>query len=227
MFYFLIGSCLGSFFCVVAQRVPLKQSFLFSRSRCDHCQQSLRSWELIPIVSSLLLRFRCQRCGQSFSRVIWLAELVYGGIFYYCWLQSAFSDQLIAWIWLTTVFLLSLTDLFYLTVEPKFLYPGHALLWGICLYLQLPFYWETLGITLMLAVFFWLYLHYSMGLGDLLLLICWAPWLSPQEFSQLLLTASLLALMAFALHWFIQRERIKQLPFVPFLSVALFLVYFL
>lgn len=226
MFIFLIGSIFGSFLCVMAQRVPLKQSFVFSRSKCDHCQQALRFWEMIPIFSSLFLRFRCRRCGQRFSRLLFLSEIIYGGILTFCWLQPTRIEQGIALIWLTTLFLLSLTDLFYLTVEPKILYIGHGLLWGVCFYTQQPFYWETIGMLLFIGFIYLAYLKNSMGLGDLLLLTCWAPWLTPSDFSLMLLTASILALMVFG-GCFLLKRSLKQLPFVPFLSLGVFLVYFL
>ncbi len=227
MIYFLLGSCLGSFLCVVAQRVPLQQDFIFSRSKCDSCQKVLRPWEMIPLFSCLLLKFRCQRCGGKIPAAFWLAELIYGGLFYFCWLQPTLKEKLIALLWLTTVFLLSLTDWFYFIVEPKILYPLHALLWGMMLYFKQPFYWTTVGTVVLLAAVLLVTLKDSMGLGDWLLLGLWAPWLSPLEFSQLLFAASSCALVFFGLYFLIQKKRLQRLPFVPFLSLGLLLVYFI
>lgn len=227
MFCFFIGSCFGSLLCVIAQRVPLKKDFITTRSQCDHCNNTLRFWELIPIFSYLFLGFRCQRCGRRIPVITWLIEIIYGGIFYFCWVQPTSSMQLIAFLWLTTATLLSLTDYFYFLVEPKILYPLHLLLWSIMFYFHQPFYLSTLSLLMILGVFFWFSLRDSMGMGDWLLLGLWVPWLTIEQFSLLLFVASVSALGVFFVNYFLQKTHFQRLPFVPFLSLGLFVAYFL
>ena len=223
MLVFFIGSCFGSFFCLVAQRLPLKKSFLYSRSICDNCQQSLRFWEMIPLFSSLYLRFRCGRCHQPFSKLLWVAEMTYGLLTFYCWQYLTGHEQILAFTWLTILFILSLTDLFYYLVEPKILYLGHGCIWLLNFYTQQPFYYSTILLFLLLALCYLSYLKDKMGLGDLILLGCWAPWLTPVEFSSLLLLASLLGLLVLLITQRINRP----LPFVPFLSISFTIIYFI
>lgn len=71
---FIVGSCLGSFLNVVILRF-LSHQPLTGRSRCWQCQQQLRWWELIPIVSFLALRGHCHRCQQP---IAWQYPLVEG-----------------------------------------------------------------------------------------------------------------------------------------------------
>lgn len=227
MIYFLLGSCLGSFLCVVAQRLPLKQDFIFSRSCCDHCRKTLRFWELIPIISGLFLCFHCKRCGKRISFISWLVEIIYGGIFYFCCTQSSTFMQFIALVWLTAATLLSLTDYFYFLVEPKILYPLHLLLWGGMFYFHQPFYVSTFLLLVILGIFFWFSLRDSMGMGDWLLLAFWVPWLTLEQFSLLLFVASLSALIVFLGNYLFRKQPPQRLPFVPFLSLGLFVAYFL
>ena len=36
--YFIIGCCIGSFLCLVAQRLPQGHSIIYPRSHCVNCQ---------------------------------------------------------------------------------------------------------------------------------------------------------------------------------------------
>lgn len=39
--YFIIGCCIGSFLCLVAQRLPQGHSIIYPRSHCVNCQHVL------------------------------------------------------------------------------------------------------------------------------------------------------------------------------------------
>ncbi|MFP4482365.1 MAG: prepilin peptidase [Thermovirgaceae bacterium] len=71
-----LGACMGSFLNVVALRTVHEHSWWGSeRSRCDECGTPLSGFDLIPIVSFLLLRGRCRHCGKPFSAGYFLVEL--------------------------------------------------------------------------------------------------------------------------------------------------------
>ena len=79
-YFFTIGTCFASFLGLVIDRFP-NQSILAPRSHCDHCQHVLGVWDLIPIISQLLHRFRCRYCHQTYP-------------FWYCLLRSGWPDLL-------------------------------------------------------------------------------------------------------------------------------------
>ena len=58
----LIGAILGSFIATLVLRWPAGRSLL-GRSRCDGCDRPLGALDLVPLLSALLLRGRCRRCG--------------------------------------------------------------------------------------------------------------------------------------------------------------------
>ena len=60
---FLPGLALGSFLGVVAARVPLRRSIVSPGSACMACDTQIRWYDNVPVVSYLLLRGRCRRCG--------------------------------------------------------------------------------------------------------------------------------------------------------------------
>lgn len=71
----LVGSCLG----LVADRLPAGERVVAGRSRCDSCRLPLRPFELVPVVSWLVLRGRCRTCRgrvPATSTVVELATAV-------------------------------------------------------------------------------------------------------------------------------------------------------
>lgn len=71
----IIGLILGSFFLVVATRMPNEESVVFSRSHCDNCKHILKWYELIPIVSYIVQRGKCKKCGTKISILAPLCEV--------------------------------------------------------------------------------------------------------------------------------------------------------
>lgn len=62
----VLGSVLGSFFNVVIDRVPRKESIVFPASHCSSCGVKIPPWLNIPIVSYIRLKGKCRSCGAKF-----------------------------------------------------------------------------------------------------------------------------------------------------------------
>ena len=60
---FVPGLAIGSFLGVVAARVPLRRSVVHPGSACMSCEAPIRWYDNVPVVSYLVLRGRCRRCG--------------------------------------------------------------------------------------------------------------------------------------------------------------------
>lgn len=78
--FFIIGCAVGSFLNVVIDRVSAGQSIL-GRSYCDHCRATLKTIDLIPIVSFVGLGGRCRYCRRPISWQYPLVEAVVGILF--------------------------------------------------------------------------------------------------------------------------------------------------
>jgi leader peptidase (prepilin peptidase)/N-methyltransferase len=61
---FIIGACLGSFGTMLAYRLPRDMSILLPRSHCPSCKKSLKSRDLVPLLSYLCGKGRCRYCGR-------------------------------------------------------------------------------------------------------------------------------------------------------------------
>lgn len=82
---FVLGTALGSFLNVLADRYDpdrflLKGSSWRGRSRCPHCARVLGVFDLIPLVSFLVLSGRCRTCGAKLSPQYPIAEFLAGAI---------------------------------------------------------------------------------------------------------------------------------------------------
>ena len=75
-FLVIVGACIGSFINVVISRLPTKGAFLASkRSRCLKCDNTIEPYDMIPIISWLILRGRCRKCNVKISIQYPLVEL--------------------------------------------------------------------------------------------------------------------------------------------------------
>ena len=210
-YFFTIGTCIASFLGLVVDRF-LNQSILAPRSHCDHCQHVLGVWDLIPIISQLLHRFRCHYCHQTYPFWYCLFE-VWSGLLFLAYANGSLSlPQLLT---LLGVAVLAIYDLRFME------YP--LVIW-CCLH-ALVFFLS--GSNLLMLVFLLLaigahFFFIGMGAGDFLLLATFSLSFSSTKILFLIQIASLLGILVFAL----KKER-DRIPFVPclFLSYHALLLY--
>lgn len=72
------GAVVGSFLNVVIARLPAGQSVVRPRSRCPRCLTPIAWYDNVPVLSWLVLRARCRRCGAPISVRYPLVELAGG-----------------------------------------------------------------------------------------------------------------------------------------------------
>ena len=81
VFAFFIGTAVGSFVNVVADRLPAGQSLVRPGSHCPVCDTHLRAFDLVPVLSYVWLRARCRYCGAAIPRRLPLVEAGTGLLF--------------------------------------------------------------------------------------------------------------------------------------------------
>jgi leader peptidase (prepilin peptidase)/N-methyltransferase len=63
----LLGLVTGSYLNVVIHRLPRGESTVLPRSHCPWCGGGIRARDNLPVLSYLLLKGRCRRCGAPIS----------------------------------------------------------------------------------------------------------------------------------------------------------------
>ena len=210
-YFFTIGTCIASFLGLVVDRFP-NQSILAPRSHCDHCQHILGVWDLIPIISQLLHRFRCRYCHQTYPFWYCLFE-VWSGLLFLAYANGSLSLPHL--LTLLGVAILAIYDLRFME------YP--LVIW-CCLHALVLF---LSGGNLLMLVFLLLaigahFFFIGIGAGDFLLLATFSLSFSSTQILILIQIASILGILVFAL----KKER-DRIPFVPclFLSYHALLLY--
>ncbi len=73
---FVLGAIMGSFYLVLATRLPKGEDVVKTRSRCDNCKKVLKWYNLIPLLSYIFQRGKCQCCGSKISSEHFIVELI-------------------------------------------------------------------------------------------------------------------------------------------------------
>ncbi|MBM7691929.1 leader peptidase (prepilin peptidase)/N-methyltransferase [Peribacillus deserti] len=122
VYFFTIGSVLGSFYNVAGLRIPLKKSIVKPRSQCPFCTKTLGPHELIPVVSYLLQRGKCRRCGSTIHYKYPLIELTTGALFAYCFYKWGFNYELfVALTFVSLLVIILVSDITYMVIPDKVL----------------------------------------------------------------------------------------------------------
>lgn len=114
IYFFVAGLVLGSFYNVVGLRLPREQSLIRPRSRCTACGHTLSPWELIPVVSYIVLLGKCRSCGEKVSPLYPAFELASGFLFMWSYHLFGFSaETAVAVLFVSMLIIISVSDLSY------------------------------------------------------------------------------------------------------------------
>lgn len=106
VFVFILGACLGSFALVIGERLPINKNAVSSRSECDNCHHILSWWELIPIISYIILLGKCRHCHKRISIVNPLMEIALGSLYLYSYIVFDVSYSFFAFCIISTLMLI-------------------------------------------------------------------------------------------------------------------------
>ena len=67
LLFFILGSAVGSFLNVIADRSVKGEGLVLKRSYCDHCGTTLAALDLVPVISFIGLGARCRYCKRRIS----------------------------------------------------------------------------------------------------------------------------------------------------------------
>ncbi len=169
---FLFGAIVGSFLNVVILRHNTGKS-LAGRSGCMSCQEPLLWWQLVPILSFVLLKGRCVSCKSKISWQYPIVELLTAILFVLTYISS--NNWLELTIMLPTMIVLVVlaTYDYKHTILPdlySYTFTALAVMWSITVSANIVEYgWHMLGgVTTALPIFAMWYFSRgrAMGFGD-------------------------------------------------------------
>ncbi len=117
----IFGAMLGSFLNVCVYRLPRGESVILPGSHCPGCGKPIAWYDNVPVVSYLVLRGHCRRCGTRISVQYPLIELAVGLIWAgsLVWFGLSF-DALRAALLSTLALGIALTDARHFTIPDEF-----------------------------------------------------------------------------------------------------------
>lgn len=256
MFAFLVGLVMGSFGNACIFRWPREESVRFGRSRCPHCDQVIRWFDNIPLLSWATLRGRCRRCRGPISARYPATELLCGVAFAASFAGFPGSRVVAAALLLWALIVVFWVDIDHriipneitipltlagIMLSPWFLmqpednlFDAIASLMGVNLLIVHPTLLSIAGAAIgggIVLLIRWLgqliYRQEAMGLGDVKLLMFVGSWLGPAGALKTLFLGAIIGGVVSILLLVIRRVgRRSYIPFGPFLAVGAVLALF-
>ena len=73
-----MGTLFGSFYTLAVYRIPKRIDIVKTHSFCPNCSHKLGFFELIPILSYIILGGKCKKCGQKIRPRYLILEILSG-----------------------------------------------------------------------------------------------------------------------------------------------------
>ena len=237
LFFFFIGLVIGSFLNSVLYRFRTKRKITFSRSVCPKCNHPLLWYDLIPLVSFLLLSGKCRYCGAKISWQYPIIEFITGLLFFLnfiCFCNQ--SDLLFLSLFVGPVLVLIFVwDLKHKIIPDEFIIAGLVPLciWLIWKFVSKDFlivYKSLNGALLMSGFFLLLYLISRgrwIGFGDVKLGVLLGLYLGfSKSLLALFLSYLLGGIISIGLVALKKKSLKSEIPFAPFLILGSFISLF-
>lgn len=232
----IVGICVGSFLNVLIDRLPNNENPLKGRSYCDKCRRTLEWYDLIPLLSYIVLKGKCRYCRKKISASYPIVEAITGVLFVATYLLMAsfhptissfefFINYFYYLLIVCSLIVVFFADIKYGIIPDGVIYPSI----GISL-LYLLFNFDKLAPGLIagavsLAFFFFLHLvtkGRGMGFGDVKLSLFLGLFLGPVGTAISLyiafLTGAVVGLILII--WRKKKLSTGTIPFGPFMAAG-------
>ena len=123
---FLYGIVVGSFLNVCIYRLPEEQSIVHPPSHCPSCNTRLKTVDLVPLASFLLLGRKCRYCGAPITWRYFVVELITGLLFVGVYLTYGCSIDFFAY----ALFISALLIAFFVDLD-CFIIPDQVWIAGV------------------------------------------------------------------------------------------------
>lgn len=157
-------SVIFSFLYQFSHKGTLKFNYFFSRSVCDHCNQNVKPYDLLPILSYILLKGRARCCHKKLQIYYLIGEvlaLIPIFLYYFSHGNINFSHFLLTFLFLLSF---SIYDINNLSIDIR-LSSIYVIVAFFCSHLYL----HTFIITFLISQLLYLILRKYIGYGDIVI----------------------------------------------------------
>lgn len=226
----ILGAIIGSFMNVVSVRGTKGEDFIHGRSYCPHCHHLLCAFDLLPILSYLLLRGKCRYCKQPIQIRYVLVEIVFFVLFFLvAYLKS--PVEIVGYFFCTICMLIALMDMDSFEVDLRLLF----ILAIIGFYIRMNVIEEVIlsmiiGFILYSTVYGvgkWIWKEEVFGIGDLYYLTALGPFFSPSQILFIGLFSFVIG-GGVVISWMLLLKRNTmhvKIPFAPFITISALLTF--
>lgn len=230
--FFMMGAILGSFYYVVAYRIPKGESIVSPPSHCPNCNHRLGPLELVPIFSYIFQLGRCKSCKCKISIFYPLFEIFCGLLFGFAYLSYGFSiDLVIVLTFISMIVIIILSDIYYMIISD-----GVLLFFASALFVEMIFIYDIkfalmhllYGLISFLIMYSlkllgdFLFKKESMGGGDIKLLFVFGLMFGWQMALVSIFLAAIIGLPISLL--MLKKKEDHVLPFGPYLGLSAILI---
>lgn len=234
--FFVLGTVFGSFFNVVGYRLPKEESIVYPPSHCPKCNHQLGWWELIPVISYILLKGKCHGCHSKISMFYPIFEFTTGLLFAlsYLLVGSDLLKLLLTLIFVSTLIIVFISD--YQTM----IIPDQVIIFALVSMSIIMIFtrgidgalWSLLnGAIAFLSMWAlkllgdFLFKKESMGGGDIKLMFLFGLFFGWEMAIISIFLAAIIGLPVSAVILYLKKDHV--IPFGPFLSMAALVITFL
>ncbi len=227
----LTGLCIGSFLNVVIYRVPRDKKFWAGRSACPNCDNQLKWYHNVPVLSWLFLRGKCGFCGERISFRYPLVELINVAAYLYFLWELGLTFEFGVFAFLSSALLV----IFYIDLDFQII-PDMITIPGAVLGLAVSFLPGGIGIVPSLIGFLVgggslflvaelgerLFKKEAMGGGDIKMAAMLGAFLGWQKVLFVFLSSAVIGLVVsiVVMIFSAKLRESRMIPFGPFIALA-------
>ena len=233
---FIFGTCIGSFLNVCIYRLPASKSIVHPRSMCPECENMIRSYDNIPILSYLLLKGKCRHCDAVISFRYPLIEIITGAFSLCIFLKFGFTlEGLIYFSFISSMIVITLIDIDHRIIPDVISIPGIPVFFAASFALDAVTYIDSLigilagGGSLLLVAFLYNLITKKdgMGGGDIKLLAMIGALVGWKGVLFTIFVSSAVGTVSGIIIMVLTKKNMKlAIPFGPFLAIGAVLYIF-
>jgi len=226
----IFGGIVGSFLNVCIVRLPKEESIVTPGSHCPRCNNPIKFYDNIPMISYLVLRGKCRHCNESISIQYPLIEGITALSSFLLFDKfGATLSYLFYFSFVSALIIITVIDLYHQIIPDVISIPGIGVgLLGSLIIPYISVFNSLIGILvgggslfLVATLYQWLFKREGMGGGDVKLLAMIGAFLGWKSVILTILLSSFIgSIVGIAIMLLKGKDFKYAIPFGPFLSLA-------